>query len=366
MGTEKRRVILHIGYPKTGTSSIQFFLLDNRELLERSGVNFFIPAASYDRRGYWMVAPNAAFVCLSALMESHGLEVDEQTLSTVDVIGRKFRDEITHYPISVLSYENISCYPSLSYLQAVRKHLADIVPDDTQVEIIVYLRRQDEWALSMWKEYVKSHLTYMKDLKTALQEDLVQLLDYDRNLALLEDVFGREQITVRRYGTPYFVGGDILHDFCAAAHIPWQEGFQLPTQRYNISPSLLSVEALHRLKADRQTLSDEDYWLYQQVLRKESAKSALEGMHILTCDERKEMLARYAEGNQRIADRYFDGEPLFSDHVPDAPAWKPDMTRIIEETNMILLKGLILRNQGKKPPTHPLVTMQSRCSALLY
>ena len=59
-----KRIILHIGTPKTGSTSLQFFLSNNRDILKEEGISYYPRLHRYNPYGGWM---NADFLLAQVL-----------------------------------------------------------------------------------------------------------------------------------------------------------------------------------------------------------------------------------------------------------------------------------------------------------
>ena len=88
--------------------------------------------------------------------------------------------------------------------------------------MLVYLRRQDEWANSQYCEFVAGGAIgrisldledWLEDEKTAYR------MSYDRLLGTWSDLVGIDNVTVRRYGKQYFKQGELTLDFLDALGI---------------------------------------------------------------------------------------------------------------------------------------------------
>ena len=91
----------------------------------------------------------------------------------------------------LLSSEHLSSRLHDEDVAALRALLA---PFAETIDVVIYLRRQDELLLSLYSTYVKS----------GGKNDIgwlagVSWLDFDAYLQRWENAFGRERITVRRY-----------------------------------------------------------------------------------------------------------------------------------------------------------------------
>lgn len=134
-----KTLYLHIGTPKTATSSIQKFLAQNREVLESKGYVFPKSLHRYlnvnaRRNGHFLVRK------VEKAEGGRDHELEKQYLQEgYDLIAKEFQT----YDHVILSDESVwfaSSYPCKDLFTDLKKQADD---NHYQVKIIVYLRRQD-------------------------------------------------------------------------------------------------------------------------------------------------------------------------------------------------------------------------------
>jgi glycosyltransferase involved in cell wall biosynthesis/spore maturation protein CgeB len=199
--TKGSRLILHIGSTKTGSTSLQNFLHSNRESLLAEGVLF----------------PNAGFRVLdddrvpssghSNLFYQQGAFDD-----LVDEIRENTSDTV------LLSTEIISLIVSGHAAQYTEK-LKEILGLFSEIQVVVYLRRQDHWAESQYLDSVTNiwePVTLGIDEYVSTQKSLE--LDYKLFLSKVKEVTACNDILVRLYGEVGF-GKGIIPDFMESLSI---------------------------------------------------------------------------------------------------------------------------------------------------
>jgi hypothetical protein len=85
-----------------------------------------------------------------------------------------------------------------------------------RTKIVVYLRNQVDFLVSSFGTTVKSGST--RKFPFPLTRRRIRTMDYQRLLEPWQKIFGRENMTVRRFERAHFVDGDLLTDF--AAQVP--------------------------------------------------------------------------------------------------------------------------------------------------
>ncbi|MAP96048.1 MAG: hypothetical protein CMK07_13970 [Ponticaulis sp.] len=138
------RVFLHIGAPRTGTSSLQQLLHDNRTKLRSMG--FHYPRVGYldPKQG------NAQHGLAFCLLETYPAFVDEKHRPPKDRIWPLLREHLDSIDDDIiLSSEAFSSVTPESV-----KFILDFFKDD-ELEVIYIARDSDSWHKSMGKQQIK-------------------------------------------------------------------------------------------------------------------------------------------------------------------------------------------------------------------
>ena len=135
--TTKKRLVLHIGTHKTGTTSIQYWFANNRASLERQGAYYPDLFASKSNPGQHFVAQVTA-------AGEHGSASSKRS-KRVDTLV----DRLRHAPgdVAMVSTELFSVIDPAP--------VADFFAE-FDCEVFCILRRQDDFVESMYRELVKS------------------------------------------------------------------------------------------------------------------------------------------------------------------------------------------------------------------
>ncbi|MCD8014780.1 MAG: hypothetical protein LUG99_16725 [Lachnospiraceae bacterium] len=336
-----KTLYLHIGTPKTATSSIQVFCLKNRRRFRKYNYCFPLLPLKYPniplkRNAHFLVEASAKCDMISVKKQE---ETDSQKQdsfwekrlsSALSAIHRQF----DRYDNIILSDENL--WRSMSYNQ--QNPLDILIKDGSEygyrTKVIVYLRRQDQFLISRWNQLVKDEIMrrpFPKHLKRVLSNEPL-IADYAAALGHIAAKIGKDNIIVRRFEASAWVGGSIYSDFTNAAGLTDAANLKLPKKKVNPGLKLNYAEIQRRINASRQ-LSEEDKTFLGYFLRKTSAgRSEHEEYGILSEEETRAFLARFEEGNQRIAREYFgENGPLFSDEIKCQKKWTPDNAYMEED-----------------------------------
>jgi len=190
------RAIIHVGTMKTGSSSIQRCLADNPGPLAAAGSTYLGWPARHSER----IA--AALTRVSA-----------------------------DAPNIVVSDEGLWHFMNTS--RSDTKKIARLLAD-YDIEIVVYLRRPDDFLNSWYLQGLKTG-TGARTFSQFLDSPFVQAgLDFRAKLSALRERFGVDTLTLRAYERSQLVAGDAVRDFLTVAGFD-HEKFTMP-ERVNQQP----------------------------------------------------------------------------------------------------------------------------------
>lgn len=291
-----RKLYLHVGVHRTGTTSTQRSLRENFSGLLQRGYLYPYGSDRHDEhvrrvRSGLLTAESWA-ADLERRADSHPVDVHSVLLSDEDMsLIRDFR------PFEALSHR-------------------------FQVKVVVMLRRQDLWLESWYLQNVKWQ--WNKRLANLSFEEFIarrsefHWIDYAARLSHYDEVFGMDSVLPGVFEHEDMPGGPtatVLRLIGIA-----DPSFIGPELHKNSSLSPRTSEFIRHLPLHQ--LRDVDRRLFelaaQQVddsLPKGGSKLLLD--HAL----RAEIMAEHAEGNRAVANHYFGREHLFRDPLPavDAP-----------------------------------------------
>ncbi|WP_306251230.1 hypothetical protein [Parvularcula sp. IMCC14364] len=173
----RKNLYLHVGTPKTGTSTIQWFLYRNREVLAKHGILY--PALSDKTPGHHYIANN---------YRTHPLAWVEPIPrgKVMRKIGRAMDEAPDLHSLCLSSEAFWGCRKKL------RKFREDF--SDYDIRVIVLLRRQDDFMNALYRQDVKAGGS--TGAADAYIRARLKRLDYLDKLTLMAEIFGRENITV--------------------------------------------------------------------------------------------------------------------------------------------------------------------------
>ena len=151
-------LILHIGTRKTGTSALQKFFKYNREALLRNGVDY----VQFTRQKALTFLTSRNGVFLTEYFRALVLQEEANNrVSDFEENYNRLANALKGEQRVLISDENFSNYEYMSDgvqydMEKFWREAARAVKElgSSKTTVIVYLRRQDEYVLSNWKEKV--------------------------------------------------------------------------------------------------------------------------------------------------------------------------------------------------------------------
>lgn len=327
-----KTLYLHIGMPKTGTSSIQKFLLYNHDVLQKHGYCFpdfpyKYPYVYRNRNGYFLIGKQyrkngSRNISLEEKILEEGMAHVCSCFETCDNV--------------ILTEETLwRCLHTRSRLLPYLKEHSDA--HGYQIRIIVYLRRQDQFLISLWKQNVKHSKTastqsFEERLSEILQDE-TYLLEYASRLDEIADILGKDSLIVRSFEPDSWLNDSLIDDFLHCIGLEHTEDFADSPADFNpsLSENMTYIKRLINMDA---SASKKDLSYLGQFLRELSASSCAQyPCSMLSVEETEDLLARFAQENASVKERYFsDDGPLFSGQIKPLPKWQPDNPYLYEDT----------------------------------
>lgn len=209
-----RRAILQIGTEKTGTTTLQHFLAANRAALAERGFVYPRFCGALNHTGLAAFALDPAKQ--DPIREPFGVtgEAGEAAIAAMrSRLRQAAAAELTADPAGAATaiFCNEHCHSRLKTPREVATLRAFLREFFDDAQICIYLRRQDRVALSLYSTQLKSGGVERRILPRTHPGD--PYFNYDRSLAIWEDVFGAENMHVRLFDRQTLTGGSIVSDF---------------------------------------------------------------------------------------------------------------------------------------------------------
>ena len=295
-----KKLIIHIGTHKTGTTSIQSFLYKQRNFLQKNGVFYSSLVSSNINAGHH-------FVCQA--INHNQITLKNQTKNSPKV--KKLLNQInsSECKVAIISSElfSILC-PEL-----VKETFAEF-----DCHIICILRRQDDFVESMYRELKKS--SYLSGNENdfiehlAKEQELLFFSDGSRNLKGIlpfyydcfldkwKQVFGFDKISVYPYDDP-IGNGDSLQVFLNAVGLAQLQFPNIDIQKINSSfqSEIIQIRDVidRQLSFDAKLLLRPSFWWANKHFM--SSKKT----YFFDTEKRTRIMSMVSESNARLARTYF-------------------------------------------------------------
>ena len=318
----KRPLTLHIGLSKTGSSSIQHVLAGQRAALLAQGVylarspgwanHALLPAAVVDdTKVLWGYHP-ATWEGLSPPVRIARFR--EEFAAEMSGLA----DDVARVVITAEQLGGVLREPG-----EVARLAELLAPYFDPVQVVVYIRRQDQHAASAYTEWLRSGTMRDPGLPAGGVEKHPEY-DYGGLLDRWAGVFGQDAVVPRIFARDRLVDGDVVADFLAVTGLALPALADDAPRQSNLS---LSAPAQHLLLAAGRRMAaraGETLWRDTPAWRHlaSSVSEALPGRGWRpTRAEAAAFLARFDATNERARARFFPGQAtLFDTSVADLPA----------------------------------------------
>lgn len=309
MTDQRKCIVFHMGTPKTGTTSLQKYLLENKDNLSRCGwacPDLSFSVCTYRKANGWVL-----FELLKKYNDVNKIEFDDEWIAAWHEIETTL--EHSNVIITCEDFWKLKCF---DYVINKAKYLAE-------VKILVYLRRQDKYIMSYYNQSIKSadysSLTFDEYMKTA-EDDLNA--DYLRVLDNIGKLIGDDNIIVRVYEKEQLqqhkhLAGDFLYSLGIEEDIcNWGE---MDYQNEKIGEELLQIKRLF----NKELINDKYSKIREGcgiIFQKIASQMEQKEYNYFSKEESKALLRKYEQGNELIARRFLkreDGKLFWDDKIDE-------------------------------------------------
>lgn len=302
----KKKVFLHIGYSKTGTTALQHFLFDHRKMLEEHSVLYPVSCMNNHNQTNHHNLSHSLLVGSTKPFPSYN---DPKNYGeTPDFYWNKIIDEIETSTCKtiILSSEAFIRFRGIPHLmQKVNDYLKDF-----DLKIICYIRRQDYLFESNYNHKVKASNSiepFEKDMESKIKN-----IDYYRDLMEWATIVGKENMIVRIYSKENLPGG-IIPDFLSCINVTFhstEKGYNLnlkiPTRFIPLKLYLNKHRQYQQIGNKR--INEAIIWMGNHVKKQYS---------LLTSGQRIQILNKYTDSNTKLATEFLDGQYPFTNEIND-------------------------------------------------
>lgn len=310
-----KRLFLHVGSFKTGSTAIQGFLKANAAALADAGLH-------YVSAGRTNIAHNSM---VQAFRQNQGAEICDQIAREIDQNPAQAH---------VVSSE-------MFFTSSIAKALGKNLPKDLKARttVVVYVRRQDKYLEAMYKQLVKNGRIAADAMQ--YHDARIDKLAYSRILGAYAKRFGVENMIVRPFERNIFVAGDVVMDFLGQLGVTLPDGLSHVDQGTNRTLSAPVSEMLGMLGREAAVNTRK----LIRVLIAQNAPGAVCSGDVYDLATRRAIVARHQGDNNFVhqtycpkLDRLFDETDLHSDDDPF-----PSVIQQVENwrlASMAIAKGL--------------------------
>ena len=300
-----RLAYLHVGIEKTGTTSIQSFLANNREALQRSGV-------AYPRSpGHANHIKLNAYAMNDDKIDDTRTRYDLKSASDIEPFRNAFRQQLHREIRHLGSYDkfvfsNEHCSDRLTEPEEVNRLLDLLQPMFSNIKVVIYLREQGA-------NMVSSYSTNLRNGSTRIPGPGFDRRKYDyyQRVKRWADQVGRSSVDLRIYDRSEFVGGDLILDFLDAIEVEWRDEFYIP-DRKNERIDARSLEFLRRFNEVAPTLLSDSEAQAARAKIVRALENLTQGPTLAyPSDVLQSVREASAESNERLAREFFDRDDLF-------------------------------------------------------
>jgi hypothetical protein len=283
----KKKIYIHIGFGKTGTTAIQSFFSRNRvELLKH---DFLYPTTGLEIGGHHLLAP----------------------VGTCDISGntqvmyKQLAKEIKDSPASniFISSENfIFAKPTL--IESVQKEF-----EKFDVKIIFYIRSQYALIESVFLQWQKVGADYQGSVVNFFNKHKAAF-DFEQRIAPWATYFGKDAIISRLYEKK-LIGEDVCKDIAAVLGL---EKLNVTSSRGDENFSLRpEFSALVSLVDSANVVNEERSKIINELLRLTERFYSVKKEHLIKSDLKDEITRFYEKSNLEFANKYL--EPVHADYL---------------------------------------------------
>jgi hypothetical protein len=307
---DEKTIYLHIGAPKTGTTTIQRYLVENCDVLKDEG--YLIPSQSRKENINHIYLANYAID--EDKMPRVRIICNTKTVEQVRTFRKKFRrqlrGEILRFNGRNIVFSNEHCFKFLTSIHEVTRLRELFEGLFSEIKIVLYIREQSELLCSHYSTAVKNN--YTQPIKNI--EEFSESLDYNFNEKLRpwEEVFGIENITLRIFDRATLIDRDIISDFC---HVTGMNEHKSRKINMNVSLNAKQCEFLRIINTHLPNLKNPNGFKARRIINKMVTETRIESPPVsdLITHEYQEV---FENCNREIVRRYFkDGRELFGKKV---------------------------------------------------
>ena len=202
----KRKLLLHVGSHKTGSTSLQRYLYENQDTLRDHGWSLFFSKNKKNSSSYTSVGSSNSWVTLSGDKSKFTAQLSPSIIQEVLKLDGNV----------IISAEELSWVFLIEDIQKIK----ELFEPYFSVHVLFYIRRQDKFLLSHYQQGFKTKESsaasfYGRELTPYPEfcEYFDMYLDYFKKVNNWVSVFSIDNISVRWFDVKSLIGSNIIDDF---------------------------------------------------------------------------------------------------------------------------------------------------------
>ena len=328
---------LHIGTPKTGTTSIQKFLENNKNALSKQGILYpstlrLFPNSSNHRIFSWIGIDKVRFKKELIIYKKHNKNFFGEDSNIISLELKKFEEELklSKKNKCIISSEHITSY-GLNNVEKFKK-ITDKFFNKTR--IIVYIRNPIDRIFSGLNTKIRCGKAFEKiKYPPLINKKLIKEWS---------EIYGEENIVVRLFNKNDLIENDLIADFCAQTKISLNNNFVYPNKE-NESLNFYQLKYLNYINSKVPRFVDNKInpnSVNVALFVKNNFQSPVR--YLPTKEEYHDVENKSFEENEWIRRKYFpDKSYLWSKYEKGFRKNKNELFDFSEE-ELILLKAIVL------------------------
>lgn len=315
------RIVLHIGTEKTGTTTLQSALVDNKASLTEHGIAYLHSASGINAQDLAQASlpddtHNNYFVRKRIETSGAKKHFREKVFNGyARELGRAAHDADT----VIISSEHF--HSQLRTVDSIKQVRELVAPYATEIEVVCYLRRQVDMVVSFYSTALKAGWS---PSFSEFVERMLKPGQYYCNFRKLLDnwewIFGRGALRVKRFGQGLLYKGDMIDDFLSVCRLPASAIKRRPA---NINESVNHLGQVLLREYNRTVGGGPARAVPAQVRRtRQAIADAFQGKgQQLPAARAKELQSRFDTSNEAVRAEWFPQESdLFSNEFTDDQA----------------------------------------------
>lgn len=212
------RIILHIGTEKTGSTAVQQYLGGARDQLLTHGVLYPRAPANQYHNHIGLAAYAADDNLIDDVRRSLGISDQLSLGSYRQSLEQELTSEVKKHQrdLQTIVFSNEHCHSRLVSEAEVARIAEILTPLSNEISVVVYLRRQDLMAVSLYSTYLKSGGTRLDIFPERID---FRYYNFARLLDTWARVFGEESIRPRIYDRSELTQGNVVKDLMSLMNL---------------------------------------------------------------------------------------------------------------------------------------------------